>query len=137
MEKRATHKLSSTDQAATATPTTCVAKTGTPTSAHTAIRGGAATEPDSTWCSHRLPKQEVNAILGIVNVFMIVTAVTVTAAGPALGKGQGGLQPPHFFGNFKELLRTRCFQPPHFESLVSPPPPPPHFQSNSAGPVLP
>ena len=42
------------------------------------------------------------------------------------GEGQGGfsLPPPHFFGNFKELLRKRCFQPPpppHFESLVSPP----------------
>ena len=35
--------------------------------------------------------------------------------------------PPHFFGNFKELLRKRCFQPP--------PPPPPHFQSSSAGPA--
>ena len=37
------------------------------------------------------------------------------------GAGGGGLQPPIFFGNFKELLRKRCFQPPHFESLISPP----------------
>ena len=38
------------------------------------------------------------------------------------GGGAGeGLQPPHFFGNFKELLRKRCFQPPHFKSLFSPP----------------
>ena len=56
-------------------------------------------------------------------------------SGPAEGEGLGGLQPPHFFGNFKELLRKRCFQSPHFESLFSPPPPPPHFQSSSAGPV--
>ena len=44
-------------------------------------------------------------------------------AGPAEGEGLGGLQPPppHFFGNFKELLRKRCFQPPHCESLFSPP----------------
>ena len=48
--------------------------------------------------------------------------------GPAEGEGLGGLQPPHFFGNFKELLRKRCFQPPHFESLFSPPPPPPTFK---------
>ena len=55
-------------------------------------------------------------------------------SGPAEGEGQGVLQPPHFFRNFKELLRKRCFQPP-------PPPPtlshysaPPHFQSSSAGP---
>ena len=43
--------------------------------------------------------------------------------GPRRGRGRGGLQPPppHFFGNFKELLRKGCFQPPHFESLVSPP----------------
>ena len=45
-------------------------------------------------------------------------------SGPAEGEGLGGLQPPHFFGNFKELLRKRCFQPPHFESLFAPPPPP-------------
>ena len=33
------------------------------------------------------------------------------------GAGGGGLHPPpHFFGNFKELLRKRCFQPPHFQS---------------------
>ena len=52
-----------------------------------------------------------------------------SGAGPAEGEGQGGASappPPHFFGNFKELLRKRCFQPPpspppHFESLVSPP----------------
>ena len=41
--------------------------------------------------------------------------------GPRRGKGWGGLQPPHFFGNLKELLRKRYFQPPHFESLFSPP----------------
>ena len=52
--------------------------------------------------------------------------------GPAEGEGLGGLQlaqppPPHFFENYKELLRKKCFQPlppppPHtnFESLVSP-----------------
>ena len=41
-------------------------------------------------------------------------------SGPAEGEGLGGLQPPppHFFGNFKVLLRKRCFQHP---------PPPPHF----------
>ena len=44
-------------------------------------------------------------------------------SGPAEGEGLGGIQPPppHVFGNFKELLRKRCFQPPHFESLFSPP----------------
>ena len=36
-------------------------------------------------------------------------------------RGGGGVKPPHFFGIFKELLRKRCFQPPHFESLFSPP----------------
>ena len=41
--------------------------------------------------------------------------------GPAEGEGQGGLQSPHFFGNFKELLRKRCFHAPHFESQFSPP----------------
>ena len=45
-------------------------------------------------------------------------------SGPAEGEGLGELQPPHFFGNFKELLRKRCFQPPLFESLFAPPPPP-------------
>ena len=40
------------------------------------------------------------------------------------GGGAGGLQPLHFFGNYKELLRKRCFQPPH-------------FQSSSAGPDQP
>ena len=42
-------------------------------------------------------------------------------SGPAEGEGQGVLQPPHFFRNFKELLRKICFQPPDFESLFSPP----------------
>ena len=54
---------------------------------------------------------------------------------------------PHVFGNFKELLRKRSFQPHHFESLLSlhPHHPPPHthththththFQNSSAGPV--
>ena len=45
------------------------------------------------------------------------------------GAGRASAPPPpthtHFFGNFKELLRKRCFQPPsplpHFESLFSPP----------------
>ena len=52
-------------------------------------------------------------------------------------RGGGGAKTPHFFENYKELLRKKCFQPPHFGSLVSPPPPPPpHFQSSSAGPDL-
>ena len=62
--------------------------------------------------------------------------------GPQRGRGFGGFSPspplhPHFFGNFKELLRKRCFQPP-----PPPPPPlwvtiqPPHFQSSSAGPLF-
>ena len=55
-------------------------------------------------------------------------------SGPAEGEGLGGgLQPPHFFGNFKELLRKRCFQPPHPPFWVTIQPP--HFQSSSAGPV--
>ena len=41
--------------------------------------------------------------------------------GPRRGRGWGASAPPpppppHFFGNFKELLRKRCFQPPHFQS---------------------
>ena len=48
--------------------------------------------------------------------FSIVLCYTRAHEGGGAG---GGLQPPHFFGNFKELLRERCFQPPHFESLVS------------------
>ena len=45
--------------------------------------------------------------------------------GPRRGRGWGDFSPPPpththtFFGNFKELLRKRCFQPP---------PPPPHPQ---------
>ena len=37
------------------------------------------------------------------------------------GGGAGGAEapPPHFFENYKELLRKKFFQPPHFESLVS------------------
>ena len=48
------------------------------------------------------------------------------------GGGAGGASAPspHFFGNFKELLRKKVFSAPHFESLVSPPP---HFQSSSVG----
>ena len=46
----------------------------------------------------------------------IVISHLMQITGPAEGEGA-----PHFFGNFKELLRKRCFQPPHFESLVSPP----------------
>ena len=46
-------------------------------------------------------------------------------AGPAEGEGLGGLQPPHLFGNFKELLRKRCFQPP----------PPPTLSHYSATPL--
>ena len=46
-------------------------------------------------------------------------------AGPVMGGGGGrGASAPNFFVNFKDLLRKRCFQPPHFESLVSPPPSP-------------
>ena len=42
--------------------------------------------------------------------------------GPRRGRGWGGLSPPpHFFENYKELLRKKYFQPPHFESLVSSP----------------
>ena len=37
------------------------------------------------------------------------------------GAGGGGASAPHFFENYKELLRKKCLQPPHFESLVSPP----------------
>ena len=64
----------------------------------------------------------------------VASAYIISVQGPRRGRGWGGLQPPHFFGNFKELLRKRCFQPPHFESLFSPPPP--HFQSSSAGPAV-
>ena len=39
--------------------------------------------------------------------------------GDERGEGGGRLQPPHFLKNYKELLRKRCFQPPHFEPLVS------------------
>ena len=64
-----------------------------------------------------------------------------TNAGPAEGEGLGGLQPPpHFFGNFKELLRKRCFQPLHFESLFSPPTfkvAPRALKRNAAGQTLP
>ena len=47
----------------------------------------------------------------------------VSKQGPRRGRGWGGFSPPppHFFENYKELLRKKCFQPPHFESLVSPP----------------
>ena len=37
------------------------------------------------------------------------------------GGGAVGASAPHYFGNFKELLRKRCFQQPHFESLFNPP----------------
>ena len=47
--------------------------------------------------------------------------ILLSYSGPAEGEGLGGLQPPHFFENYKELLRKKCFQPPHFELLVSPP----------------
>ena len=50
--------------------------------------------------------------------------MTVFFQGPRRGRGWGGFSPPPpptFFGNCKELLRKRCFQPPHFESLFSPP----------------
>ena len=56
------------------------------------------------------------------------------ARGGRGAEGASAPPPPHFFGNFKELLRKRCFQPPtsgHFESLVSPP----HFRSSSASPA--
>ena len=48
-----------------------------------------------------------------------------TFAGPAEGGGGGGggSASPHFYENYKELLRKRCFQPPS---------PPPNFQSSSA-----
>ena len=75
----------------------------------------------------------------IIEVYWVISLVTTIChpTGPAEGEGlEGleGLQPPHFFENYKELLRKKCFQPPppHFESLVTPPP---HFQSSSAGPV--
>ena len=41
------------------------------------------------------------------------------------GAGAGGLQPPHLFGNFKELLRKRCFSPSTLSYYSAPPPPPP------------
>ena len=41
-------------------------------------------------------------------------------AGPAEGEGLGGLQPHPTFLKIIELLRKKCFQPPQFESLVSP-----------------
>ena len=49
-------------------------------------------------------------------------------SGPAEGEGEWVLQPPHFFRNFKELLRKRCFQPP--------PPPPPTLSHYSAPPTF-
>ena len=54
-------------------------------------------------------------------LFISVTSPIVP--GPTEGGSRGGFSPhpPFFFGNFKELLRKICFQPPHFESLVSPP----------------
>ena len=54
----------------------------------------------------------------MTNVYRSCSSTVNRARG---GEGAGGLQPPHFFGNFKELLRKRCFQLPHFESLFSPP----------------
>ena len=53
--------------------------------------------------------------------------------GPRRGRGWGGLQPPpppHFFENYKELPRKKCFQPPPLWVTSQPP----HFQSSSAGP---
>ena len=65
------------------------------------------------------------AMIGANLVYGLVAGSPVRARGCG-GAGGGGLQPPpHLFRNFKELLRKRIFQPPHFEPLVSPPPPPP------------
>ena len=49
----------------------------------------------------------------------IVPTYSAVRQGPRRGRGRGA-SAPHFYGNFKELLRKRCFQPPHFESLFSP-----------------
>ena len=52
----------------------------------------------------------------------VYSTVFVELPGPAeVGVAGEASSPPHFFGNFKELLRKRCFQPPHFESLVRSP----------------
>ena len=59
--------------------------------------------------------------------YVCTTSLEIKDQGPRRGRGTGA-SAPHFFGNSKELLRKRCFQPPHFESLVSPPPPPPTFK---------
>ena len=57
-----------------------------------------------------------------------------TISGPAEGEGQGrGLQPPHFFGNFKELLRKKVFSALPLWVTSQPL----HFQSSSAGPEFP
>ena len=49
--------------------------------------------------------------------FLIVEEIKFleSQANRARGGGGGGLQPippPHFFENYKELLRKKCFQPP-------------------------
>ena len=60
--------------------------------------------------------------IGSKSLFSYDHSFSQLVPGPAAGEGQGGLQPPPtFFGNFEELLRKRCFQIPHFESLISPP----------------
>ena len=51
-------------------------------------------------------------------------------AGTAERQELVGLQPYHFFENYKQLIRKKW--PHHFESLVSPH----HFQSSSAVPEL-
>ena len=51
---------------------------------------------------------------------LTLPSVKLQSQGPRRGRA-GGASAPQFFGNFKELLRKSCFQPPHFESLFSPP----------------
>ena len=45
--------------------------------------------------------------------------------------------PPHFFGNFKELLRKRCFNsPPPLWVIIQPHPPPPHTHTFKVAPQV-
>ena len=70
--------------------------------------------------SHNLFDFEFRAVSNqyVINEAELFTPQGYRARG---GGGAGGALAPHFFENNKELLRKKSFQPPHFESLVSPP----------------
>ena len=72
-----------------------------------------------------LSHQTYGHLLTIRNRSVAIKRWITSEQGPWRGRGRGGFSPPpppHFFRNFKELLRNRIFQPPH-------------FQSSSAGPA--